>query len=440
MNYKEALEYINNIQTKLGSMFSTDDVKELSRRDGSPEKVLRIIHIAGTNGKGSVGNYICNILAMSGYKVGRYISPTLFEYRERIQYITGNVYGVRSEYVSEEEVAESLTRLKDICEEMKQDGFRQPTAFEIETVMAFEIMSKWKVDVAVVEVGMGGRVDATNIVEKPVLSVITSIGMDHMAFLGNALTTIAREKYGIIKKGVPVVSIEQAPECMEDLKMICKENKSPLCIVEKSQIRPYEYSVNKTSFIYEGEKYSLKQGGVFQLENAAIAISAVKILFNRGFRMLNVQSTKDALWASRWQGRFEIVSHNPFVLVDGAHNPLAANQLKESLNTYFPGEKFNYIIGMFKDKDYKRVLKTMLPYAKCVYTLDAPGERGLDKNLLAECVKEISGDRIKKIETKENVRMALNSLNSQNKAEKTIVFGSLSFLHEVYDYFASSQS
>ncbi|MCI5502180.1 MAG: bifunctional folylpolyglutamate synthase/dihydrofolate synthase [Lachnospiraceae bacterium] len=435
MNYQEALEYINNIQTELGSDYSLKEVTELCKRDGSPEKSLRIIHIAGTNGKGSVGNFLCNMLAMSGYNVGRYISPTLFDYRERIQYITSNVYGVKCEYASEEEIADSLTGLKSKCEEMMHDGFKSPTAFEIETVMAFEIMADWKVDVAIVETGMGGRVDATNLVEKPVLSVITSIGMDHMSFLGSTLKTIAREKYGIIKKNVPVVSIEQEPECMEDLKIISNKNNAPLYVVEKSQIHPYEISLEKTSFIYEGEKYSISQGGVFQIENAAVALCAARVLFNKGFRLINVQSVKEALWISRWSGRFEIVSHNPFVIVDGAHNPPAALKLKESLNAYFPGEKFNFIIGMFKDKNYKQVLKIMLPFAKCVYTIDAPGERGLDKDILAESVRTISNGRITKVESKENVRMALNSLDSHNKSDKTIVFGSLSFLHEVYEYF-----
>ena len=437
MNYKESLEYIENIQTDLGSDLSLREVEELSKRADNPEKKLNIIHIAGTNGKGSVGNYLCNILAMSGYRVGRYISPALFDYREKIQYITGNVYGIHVEYASEEEISQSMTKLKKESADMKTDGFRHPTAFEIETIMAFDIMSDWNVDVAVVEVGMGGRLDATNIIKKPVLSVITSIGMDHMAFLGNTLREIAMEKYGIIKNNVPVVSISQNNDCMEDLKKVCMNHNAPLYIVEKMDVRPYDFTINSTSFIYEGEKYTLGQGGIFQLANAAVAIKASKVLRESCFRMINSLTTKEALKISRWPGRFEVVSHSPYVIVDGAHNPAAAHMLRLSLNKYFPGEKFNYIIGVFKDKDYENVLKELLPYAKCVYPIDAPGERGLDKEILAENVRKISGGNIQTIQPKESVNIALSSVISHNKSDKTIVFGSLSFLHEVYDYFGA---
>ncbi len=435
MNYREVLDYLNGINEGKGIELSLEAVRELAELAGNPQDELRVIHIAGTNGKGSVGNYICNILALSGYTVGRYISPALFDYCESIQRITGNVYGIQHEYITHDEVAENITYLSELVEEMRKNGHRIPSAFEIETVMAYRVMKQWNVDVAVVEVGMGGRLDATNIIKKPVLSVITSIDMDHMQYLGNTLIDIAREKYGIVKTEVPVVSIAQEEDCLEELRVICRRRRAPLYIVNKSDIRPYEFTVNKTSFIYKGEKYETSQAGIYQISNASIAIEAVNVLYERRFRLINLKSIHDGLMMSRWRGRFDIVSYSPFVIVDGAHNPSAARVLKYSLNTYFPGEKFNYIIGVFADKDYEEVLKIMLPQAERVYTIKAPGERGLDEKLLADKVTEISNGKIKDIQCKGSVQSALSAIVSAHSGRKTVVFGSLSFLHEVYEYF-----
>ena len=212
MNYSEDVNYIENLQAEAGSDLSLKQVKYLADMIGNPENKSRIIHIAGTNGKGSVGNFIAGILAMSGYTVGRYVSPALFDYKEKIQKITGNIYGLQKEYISEEEVADNITYLVEKTEEIKKEGKKTPTSVEIETGMAYKVFADWKVDVAVVETGMGGRLDATNIVENPVLSVITSISMDHMGYLGDTLLAIAKEKYGIIKNSVPVVAMKPYKE------------------------------------------------------------------------------------------------------------------------------------------------------------------------------------------------------------------------------------
>ncbi len=438
MNYHEAIDYIENLQATAGSDLSLKQVKYLADKVGNPENKSRIIHIAGTNGKGSVGNFIAGILAMSGYTVGRYVSPALFDYREKIQKITGNIYGLQKEYISEQEVEDNLTYLISKIDEIKKEGKKTPTAFEIETVMAYKVFADWKVDVAIVETGMGGRLDATNIVEKPVLSVITSISMDHMDYLGDTILAIAKEKYGIIKNGVPVVSMEPETDCLEELKYICRRHDSALSIVSRNDIRPYEFSVDNTSFIYENEKFTLGQPGIFQLDNAHLALVAAKVLHKSGFRLINKQSVKEALMLCKWSGRFEIVSHNPYVIVDGAHNPDGARMLKYSLNAYFPGEKFIYIIGVFKDKDYRQVLKNTLPHAKRVYTINAPAPRGLPSEELAKCVAEVSNNKITHIEAKNSVRDALNSISRERLSGRIVVFGSLSFLHEVYEYFGTA--
>lgn len=438
MNYSEAVNYIENLQAEAGSDLSLKQVKYLADMIGNPENKSRIIHIAGTNGKGSVGNFIAGILAMSGYTVGRYVSPALFDYKEKIQKITGNIYGLQKEYISEEEVADNITYLVEKTEEIKKEGKKTPTAFEIETVMAYKVFADWKVDVAVVETGMGGRLDATNIVEKPVLSVITSISMDHMGYLGDTLLAIAKEKYGIIKNSVPVVAMKPEADCLEELKYTCRRHSANLSIVSRDDIRPYEFSVDRTSFIYENEKFTLGQPGIFQLDNARLALEAAKLLNKSGFRLINKQSVKEALMMCRWSGRFEVVSHNPYIIVDGAHNPDGARMLKYSLNAYFPGEKFIYIIGVFKDKDYMQVLKNTLPHAKRVYTVSAPAPRGLPAEELAGCVSKVSNNKINHVEAKKSVRDALNTISRERISGKIVVFGSLSFLHEVYEYFGTS--
>ncbi len=439
MDYREAMDYLESVRPEFGSDISLNEVRELSRMAGSPEDGLKIVHIAGTNGKGSVGNFICNILAISGYVVGRYVSPALFDYRERIQRVTGSaLYGVQSEYITKEEVAQFVGLLKSMSDDMVKRGFKNPTPFEIETVMAFLAMKKWKVDVAVVEAGMGGRLDATNIVKKPAVSVITSIDMDHMQFLGSGLLDIARQKIGIVKRNVPVVAYVKDWECAQELKAACLRNDASLCLIDGSEIRPYEYSMKKTSFIYRGEKYDIGQAGVYQVENAAVAVKTAETLYKGGFRLININSIKEGLLKSRWRGRFDVVSSNPFVIADGAHNPSAARALRYSLDAYFPGEKFNFIVGIYADKEYEEILRIMLPCARRVYVVTAPGSRGLSGDVLADCVKRLSSSKgqIFEIEKKSGIKNALNCIATMHAPEKTLIFGSLSLMRDAYEYFA----
>ena len=278
MNEKEAMDYIEHIQEKLGSDYSLRDVKELARRVGHPEREIKAVHIAGTNGKGSVGNYISTILAISGYTVGRYVSPAVFDYYERIQRIDGPT----CTYISKEELAETITLLKGHCEDMVAEGFSHPTAFEIETVMAFLLFKAWDVDIAVVECGLGGRLDATNILAGPLLTVFTSISLDHTKLLGSTVADIAREKYGIIKEHALVISKKQA-ECETLIKEICSAKRAELILIENKCIVPKNFLPAQTTFFYKNEEYTLQQGGVFQSENAAIAIESARALVQKGF-------------------------------------------------------------------------------------------------------------------------------------------------------------
>ena len=441
MDYQEAVEYIEGIRKKLASDYSLERVIKLAELMGHPEKKLRIIHIAGTNGKGSVGAYIANALAMCGYNVGRFASPALFDPREQIQKISGNHFGTDVEWISEKETAQRITEIAEAVSKMEAARFQVPTAFEIETVMAFCQMVRWHVDIAVIEVGMGGETDATNIIEKPVLSVFTRISRDHTAYLGNTLEEIAHCKFGIIKAGSPVVSVRQAPSVMEMLKEICQHRGIKLRVAEPEQIRQKDFSLEKTSFRYQGYPLEIRQLGYYQPENAIIALEALKMMAGQGFHKINISSIQTAFRETKWLGRFELISRDPFLILDGAHNPDGAAALKKSLEIYFPAQRFRYIFGVFKDKDYDKILDEMLPLASSVYTVKAAGERGMDPQELARIVEKKC--RVYKrnvpVQSCKTVAQALHMIEKDGHRKKTIIFGSLSFLHEVYSFFDTSR-
>lgn len=483
MNYQEAIHYITQLQKNKGSEYSLEPVRRLCELAGNPDRELSMIHIAGTNGKGSIGSYLSNILVLSGYTVGRYVSPTLLDYRERIQRIHlqpsvpkgnspwdgGQAERIRdgrsekksqfnagqmgdlpdgeqgedilsneiiTEYISERETAEILSCLRSLAEQMEKQEKMSPTAFEIETIMAFVAMKQWKVDVAIIECGMGGRMDATNIIKAPILCLFSHISLDHTAFLGETVEEIAAEKAGILKAGSRAVSVKQDSSVDAVLRHACQEQEIPLCVADVQKVGQIQYDMERTSFCYQGSKFHIRQQGNYQIENALTAIEAAQVLRKIGYRRIRDHAIRDGIAVCRVQGRFECVSENPYVLVDGAHNPQAAAELRRSLETYFPGEVFSYIFGVFQDKDYVQMAEKMLPLASRVYTVQPPGERGLEAEVLAEVVNEaMSGgnDGQGSVQACRSVGEALDL--ATRKPERILVFGSLSFLHEVYKYF-----
>lgn len=439
MNYQEAMEYIDRVQEEFASDYTLRDVEKLCEMMGRPDRKLRMIHIAGTNGKGSVGAYISNALAMCGYTVGRYVSPAVFDYRERIQRISGNSFGVDVEWIDQEDVAYHMTKLSETIGIMCKGHYGHPTAFEIETVMAFCQMVKWHVDVAVIETGLGGLLDATNIIERPVLTVFTEISTDHTAVLGETLREIAQQKFGILKARVPVVSIRQEDTVMERLKELCQRKGLKLRIADPERMTQKEFTLEGTKFSYDGYRYRLRQLGSYQPENVIVALEALKQLSKNGFHKINLSSVQNAFWETRWTGRFELISRSPFLLVDGAHNPSGAKALRRSLEIYFPAERFTYIFGVFRDKDYRGILEWLLPIAERVYTVRAAGERGADPEELARVVKLCGTLREIPVKSCVDVSAALCEVQRKGQRERIVVFGSLSFLGEVYRYFDTAR-
>lgn len=416
MNYQESRKYIEDSQ-KYGSVLGLDNMRELMGRLGNPQDKLKIVHVAGTNGKGSVIAYLYTVLREAGYRVGRYISPALYSYRERME--------VSGEAVSREDFAICLSRTAQAISQMTEEGLPHPTPFEIETAVAFLFFEMKKCELVLLEVGMGGSLDATNIIKTPVLSVLASISIDHIGFLGNTLGEIAKTKAGIIKKGCPMITIHQKAEAENAIKDVCGICGVPFREADGNHALVIEESPEGQSFRYEGEEYRISLGGVYQKENVVLAIETLKMLSEIGFPTIEEQR-KEGLFRTRWNGRFTVLSREPLFIVDGAHNPAAAEKMASSIRHYFDGKKIYFIIGMFRDKDYREVLSKTCPYAEKIFTIEAPDNpRALPAEELALAAREFHRD----VQAMKSVEEAVETAYSLAGEEDVILaFGSLSFI------------
>ncbi len=363
MKEREVMEYIEKLSGQ-GIVPGLDSVRELCRRLGDPQKALRFVHVAGTNGKGSVSAYIGSVLKCAGYRVGRYISPVIFEYRERIQ--------VNDRNITREALCRLMEQVKKACDEMASEGLQQPTAFEAETALGFLYFREKCCDIVVLETGMGGLLDATNVVDSTVLAVLTSISRDHMKFLGNTLAQIAAQKAGILKPGVPAVSGRQAPEAQEVIARRAVDLGCPYTVAEPSQITAVKYGLERQRFTYGGyEGLEITLAGRYQVENAALAVEALGILGQCGFPVTE-QRLRQGLAQARWPGRFTVAGRKPYFILDGAHNEDGAKRLAESVEFYFTNRKIIYIMGVLKDKEYGKMLAVTQGLADQIITVTPP--------------------------------------------------------------------
>ena len=341
MNYNEALNYIHSLEV-FGSRPGLTRISELLNALGNPQKDIKFIHVAGTNGKGSVCTMTSCALRSAGYKTGLYISPYVTCFRERIQ--------INGEYIEEE----ALARL---TEKVKQTGI-EVTEFEFITAVAFLYYKEQNCDVVVLETGLGGRLDATNVIDKPLLSVITGIDMDHTGVLGNTYEKIAHEKCGIIKKGCPVcTTYKQHPEVMN----VISGYKTPI-VPDKTQLKVFDCNLSGNTFIYKGKEYSTKLIGEHQIENALLVI---EVLNNCGLSV-SYEQIKDGISKAAFPARLERICENPTVLLDGAHNPHGAKALERVITKL---ENVTLIMGMMKDKDCEEVVKILVPHCKRILTV-----------------------------------------------------------------------
>ena len=419
MNYAEARVYLDEV-SKYGSVLGLENMRELLGRLGNPQDDLKFIHISGTNGKGSVLAYLSTILSGGGYRTGRYISPTLFSYRERIQ--------VDEQKIEKESLAHHVTAIAKAIEEMKAENAGNPTAFEVETALAFLYFKEKDCDIVVLETGLGGALDATNIIKTTVMEVIAPISMDHMEFLGDTLEKIAMQKAGIIKPHTAVVSASQEPDAKKVLDHVCKENQCSIYMVDPAQITDVLYDVEEQQFSYKNWKnVKITLAGSYQILNAALALEGVEELRRLGYHLTDEQ-VRQGLYRAVWRGRFTLLSKNPAVIIDGAHNPGAAKELKHSLDLYFKGKDLYYIFGVFQDKDYQEVIRLTAPLAKHIITVQTPGNpRALPANELKEAVQAVNPS----VEAAQSIQEAVKkSLQLAKNEDAIIIFGSLSFLGE----------
>lgn len=422
MNYKEARVYLDEV-SKYGSVLGLESMRELLHRLGDPQNELKFIHISGTNGKGSVLAYLSTILSGAGYRTGRYISPTLFSYRERIQ--------VDGEYIEKESLACHVTAIAAAAEDMQKAGLPSPTVFEIETALAFLYFKEKRCDIVTLEVGCGGLLDATNVITTTLMEVIASISMDHTDLLGDTLAKIAAQKAGIIKPDTMVVSAQQKSEAAQVIEDTCKEQHCTLQMVDESKISNVHYGAGGQTFSYKTwENVAISLAGSYQIKNAALALEGVEALRKLGYA-LSDQQVREGLLHTAWRGRFTTLRRDPTVIIDGAHNPAAALELKESLERYFPGKTLYFVMGMFKDKDYAQVIDLTAPLARHIITVETPGNpRAMPARELAEAVGKVNPS----VEWADSVAHGVEkALAMAGKEDAVIVFGSLSFLGEAAD-------
>lgn len=438
MTYKEAIMYIKQAE-KYGSVLGLDSMRTLLSGLGNPEDKLKFVHIAGTNGKGSTSAFIANILATAGYRTGRFISPSVFDYLEKIQITQPDTkkkdsrnesnFSVITQYIMEDEVAEYTEKISKVCQDMVKMGLSHPTVFEMETAMAMLYFVKRKCDIVVMEVGLGGRLDATNVIRTTVCSVITSISMDHMAVLGNTLEQIAAEKAGIIKPDIPVVSYQQDVRAAKIIGETAKINNATLITADFSKISVKDFSLEGTEFTYDNsENLKIRLLGENQVKNAVVALLTAKALKLKGYSISGEQIRR-GLFHTTWRGRFEILKHNPLFIIDGAHNEDAARALAQNLRLYFNGRKIFFILGVLADKDYNAVLRHTASYATRIYTITPNNRRGLNSGILSKAATNYH----KAVVDARNVSNAISlAYQAAGKEDVIIAFGSLSYLKEVY--------
>ena len=374
MNYSEALEYIHSVNWTFCKP-GLERIGELCERLSHPEKKLKFIHIAGTNGKGSTSAMLENVLRKAGYNTGLYTSPYIRVFNERMR--------INGENISDDELASLTEYIKPIAEQMTD----KPTEFELITALAFEYFARHNCDVVVLEAGMGGRLDSTNIIDTSILSVITGIALDHTAFLGDTIEQIACEKAGIIKRSVPVIYGGSDVAAKAVIEKRAEEMCSEFVSVDYSSLQINSMTLDGSVFDYADYKdLKISLLGSYQPRNCAIVINAIEILRKQGFKISD-EALYLGLSEACWQGRFEILSKEPLIIFDGAHNPQGIEAAVESVKFYFKTKNICLVTGVLRDKDYTYIASKLSEIAEVAFTFTPDSPRALDAYEYANVLK-----------------------------------------------------
>ena len=346
---------------------------------GNPERELKYVHVAGTNGKGSVCACLSSILTTAGYKTGLYTSPYVVCWNERVQ--------VNGEYISDSDLLEAIEAVRPIAETMDD----APTQFEVETALAIWWFAHVHCDIAVLEVGMGGEWDATNVIPAPEAAVICAIGLDHTGTLGNTPAEIAGVKAGIIKPGCAVASYGSGEEAEAVIEARCAEKGCPLVRPDLSQLGNLRPGLEGCLFNYGAYKdLFVPLAGTYQPRNAALAVTAAELLRSRGWNITETH-IREGLASVRWPGRFEVLRRDPIFILDGSHNPHGMTATAESLRTYFRGEKLWFVMGVMADKDVAGIARLLAPMAAGFAAVEPPNPRAMKPISLADLLRRETG-------------------------------------------------
>ena len=406
MEYQEIIHTIEN-KRRFGSLPGVVVSRKLLAAVGDPQNDLAFIHIAGTNGKGSTAAFLREILKEAGIRAGMFTSPHLIDFTERIQ--------VDGRQIPEEDAA----RLGEMLLNLDLDV--HPTMFDYCLAMALLYFREQGCRLVILETGLGGRLDSTNVISAPLVSVITKIGYDHTEVLGDTLDQIAAEKAGILKPNTFMVSESQQQPAEKVLKDCCSKLGISYQFVEAEKIKAVDHG-----FSYEGKgSYRMRMLGMHQRENAMAAVFAAEALRIYGFEITDAQISQ-GIENATWNGRMELISKEPYLLIDGAHNGHGVHALAESLKELYPDEKFHFIMGVLADKDYKQMVKEILPLAESVTTVTPDSGRALQGETLAEYIRSYGVFA----ENTEQMQEAFLQIR-----DKTVAFGSLYFIGEIRKLF-----
>ena len=364
MNYTEALEYIHGVNWTFCKP-GLDRIRELCEKLGNPQNKLKFVHVAGTNGKGSFCSMIESILRKAGYKTGLYTSPYIKEFNERMR--------VGGKNIENDVLADITTRVRPIADSMTD----KPTEFELITAVAFQYFYESGCDVVVLEAGMGGRLDSTNIIREPLLSVITGIALDHTDYLGDTVEKIAAEKAGIIKDQAPILYGGDDDAAREVIRNTANERGSKFYDIDYDDIKKLKSDLAGSIFDYKTHSgVKIKLLGLYQPKNAAEVIEAVEILRSRGLN-ISESALLEGLANAEWIARFEILSKNPLIIFDGAHNPQGISSATRSIKHYFKDEKIYVLSGVLRDKDYDFIAGELATVAERAFTMTPQSPRAL---------------------------------------------------------------
>ena len=424
MTYEEALKYIHSVNW-VGSKLGLERTRELLGKLGDPHKKLKFVHIAGTNGKGSTAAMLASILEKAGYRTGLYTSPFINRFNERMQ--------VNGEQIPDDTLAELTLRIQPYADAMED----APTEFELITALAMEYFRLENCEIVVLEVGMGGELDSTNVIGVPEAAVIAAMGLDHVKELGPTMADIARAKAGIIKAGGAVVSYGGNPEADEVFAQVCQERGASLRRPDFSRIAPGAFDLDGQSFSYgDWADLRIPLAGRYQLNNAAVVLETVEALRERGWQ-ISGEAVRQGMASARWPARFEVLRRDPVFIVDGGHNPHGIQATAESLQRLFPGRKITFVTGVMADKDVESILGLIVPLAEQFFTVRPENPRAMKAEELARRIRALGAKATPCESVADGVARAVEAEGQDGVA---CALGSLYMSGEVRDCFRDGKA